>query len=313
MISMSEKDELQKAIELVISGKRPEARVALLGLEPRIQNQCLRLQLIDAILSVLDPLKDNAKQASLSVEGAKIAEAFGLLDLQSHFMARTADFLMFQVSIHQYRMAMLKLAPSWMEFATEADKSEYESLSSEVDKLEKEVDRLLATAVAQTERSGDKKSLGFVLMSKGAIESSRYLQFKTQCISRGLRSKLWVRFRLFRYPFFEYLLTFWNGDAKKLIFLFNSFRSSLLKAAQLFEEIDDSTAGAAYYNLANDFKTAYKFYSSRKYLAKAKVIATKHNDLVVLQQVEEMYKSIRNRNRDISDYLNGESRESDSI
>jgi hypothetical protein len=145
-------------------------------------------------------------------------------------------------------------------------------------------------------------------MSKAAIESSRYLQYKAEYMTHGVRAKLWMKFRFMRYPFFEYLLTVWNGDAKKASVLFNSFRLSLLKAAQLFEEVDDSNAGVAYYNLANDLRTGYQFRLAKKYLAKAKMIATKHDDKVVLGQVEEMYEAIRDRNKHIPDYLNGETR-----
>lgn len=310
---MSEKSELQNAIGLVLQGDRAAARAALLSLEPRIKDQHMRVQLIDAMLSVLDPLTDNAKQVELSVEGAQIAETIGLPDLAADFMARKADFLMLQVSIRQHRMAMLKLAPNWIEFATEVEKAEYESLATKIAKLEQEIDALLSHAISQAEGSGDKRDLGFVLMSKAAIESSRYLQFKTAYMAHGIRAKLWIKFRFMRYPFFEYLLTAWNGDAKKANILFNSFRDSLLKAARLFEEINDSNAGAAYYNLANNLRTAYKFRSARKYLNKAEVIALKHNDKIVLKQVEEMRQVIRNKNKDVPDYLNGERREWDSV
>lgn len=86
-------------MELAMQGKRSDARDAVLSLEPRIKEPRLRLQLIDLALSTLDNVKDNAKKATLSIEGARIARAIGRADLQAHFMARTADLVMLQVAL----------------------------------------------------------------------------------------------------------------------------------------------------------------------------------------------------------------------
>jgi len=82
---------------------------------------------------------------------------------------------------------------------------------------------------------------------------------------------------------------------------------------QLFEDINDPMAATAYHNLANDLKSAYRFRAAKKYLAKGKVVALKHNDQEMLRRIGLMEKEIAAKNRNIPDYLNGETRDIDSL
>lgn len=296
-------------MDLAMQGKRSDARDAVLGLEPHIKEpRCSRLLLIDLALSILDNVKDNAKKTTLSIEGARIAEALGRADLQAHFMAKTGDLAILQVAMWHHQRAMLKLAPRWFQFATEADKNECESLTILIDHLERKIDALLSQAITQSKRSGNKKIQASVLMSMGSIESARYLRHKMDCI-RGLRAKFWTKFLFARYPFFEYLLTFSNGDAQKLNAYVKSFTSCFLKAARLSEEASDPWGGYAYHNLAIHLKSAYRFGAAKRCLAKARIIALKHNDAALQLQLEALEKYIKAKNRDIPDYLSGETRE----
>lgn len=308
---MSEKDNLQNAINLLMSGRRKEAATELLNLDNKIMDKNLRIQLIDASLSALDPIKEGERLIEMSEEGRKIAENNSKKDLQAHFMSRRADLLMTKVTFLQYQRQNLKLAPGWMEFSTEADKQEYEKLTAQVEKLEREVNDLLEQALMLAEQSGNKNVLGRVWMAKGSVESSRYLHYKTECMRGNLRTKLWLKFEFLRYPFFENLFIFTGKNKQKLQSFVNTFTANFLKAAQIFEDSGDSTAGYAYHNLANDLKTAYRFREARKYLEKAKSIAVKHNDPLLKQQVEMLGKAIRAKNRNIPDYLSGETREDD--
>ena len=65
-------------------------------------------------------------------------------------------------------------------------------------------------------------------------------------------------------------------------------------------------AGYAYHNLASSLRTVYKFGTARRYLKKAKSIAQKYNDPLLRQQIEILEEEIRTKNRDIPDYINGE-------
>src|SRR5258708_34052488 len=111
MIDMSVTTVLNVAEEMGNLGKRYDGRDAVLILEPRNKGPRLRIQLIDISLSALDNVKDNAKKATLSIEGTRIAGGMGRVDLQAPFLARTADLAMTQVSLWHYRRSMLNLSP----------------------------------------------------------------------------------------------------------------------------------------------------------------------------------------------------------
>jgi len=304
---MAESDELREIARLAMSGRRAEARTAILKLEPRVKDPQLRLELIDVASSVLNDVKDNAKKALLSLEGARIAARMGLPGLQAHFMAKSAEVAIYQVAIWHHRRSMLDLPPDWFQFATEADMTEHKSLTTLIDKVEGEIDSRLSQAKIQAEQSGDKRVQASVLMSTGTIESARYLQFKMNCM-RGFRAKIWSHFEIARYPLFEYALTFWNRDAQKLNDHVKAFTNSFLEAARLSEEMNDSLAGYAYFNLAVHLRSTYRFGACKKYAAKARFVATKHNDTALLSQLPALEETIKAKNRDIPDYLAGETR-----
>src|SRR3989338_8170802 len=130
-VAMPEKNRLQNAINLIIEGRRKEAVAELLALEKVITDKNLRIQLIDTMLSALDPVKENAKLIELSDEAITITDN---KNLQAFFMSRKADFLMGKITFLLYDRTNLKLSPGWIEFSIEADKREYEALTMEIEK-----------------------------------------------------------------------------------------------------------------------------------------------------------------------------------
>lgn len=305
---MQEKSRLQNAINLVMQGQRKEAVTELLALEKIITDENLRIQLIDAVLSALDPIKENAKLIELSDEAIAMTSKYGRKDLQAFFMSRKADFLMGGMTFLYYGKANLKLSPDWIEFSTETDKKEYEVLSEKAVNTNNGINALLRDALVIAEQSNDKKVVARVLMANASIESARYLHYKSECMRGGLHTKLWVRFEFMRYPFFENWLISPKERRKKLNGYIKSFTDKFLTAAQMLEGLNDSLAGYAYHNLANDLKSAYRFRLAKKYLSKAKVIAEKNNDLMLKKSVGLMEKAIKARNRDVPDYIYGEIR-----
>ncbi len=279
----------------------------VLELEQRIKDPSMRLLLIDLATSVLDNVQDNPRKAALTLEGARIAAAAGRSDLQAHFMAKTADLAMLQVAVWHHSRSMLQLAPRWFQFATEADKKEHDALTSLINELEEKINSLLTDAIAISTQNDNKKVRASVHMSRGGVDAAKYMRYKMDCM-RGFRAKLWSRFEFVRYPVPEYLLTISNGDAEKLRRYVKSFTHQFLRAAHFAEEDDDLLAAHAYHNLAVYLKSAYRFRAARKYLAKSRAIARRHNNTPLLQQLDALEAYIRAKNRDTPDYLRGESR-----
>jgi len=303
---MSNENNFKEAIDLLMTGRRKESSVILLDLYKRVVQSEFKVQLIDALITALDPIKENQNLINMASEGIKLAGRLRMLPFQAHFMGRKAEFLISKSSQYQYQRANLKLTPGWIEFSTEADKNNYEIFTKKVEKLDEEVDQLLVDAVSIAEKANDKKALAFVLMSKASIESSRYLQYKMECIRDAWGTKIWIFFHKLGFDI-THLLNFKHYKILKIYI--DSFTKNYLEAAKLLEEIGDSAASYAYFDLAVHLQLAYKFHKAKDYLRKAKIIAKKHNDVLLIAKAKALEKSIKTKNRDIPNYLEGEGEE----
>ena len=305
---MSEKDDVNRAVAQLLNGNRRQAGVELLNLYNRVNQKYLKVQIIDGLLTALDPVKEIKKLLEFSEAGIRISKKLHDTSGQAYFMSRKADLIVSaKLPFLEYQLHNLKLASGWIGFSTEIDKKSYEALMSEVNSFESEADLLLKDALALV--GTDKKVEGRILMSRGSIESSRYLRYKSEFMGGNAKAKWWLKFQFFRYPLAEYLFIFNNSQSKKLRSCIDSFTVDYLKAAKIYEQLNDSASGYAYHNLANHLKLAYKFWAAKKYLAKAKKVAQKFNDQLLIQQVKAMELAIKAKNKDTPDYLAGETRQ----
>lgn len=305
---MQEENKLQSAISLLVQGRRKEASTELLSLEKIITDKNLRIQLIDAALSALDPVKENETLIRLSTEAINIAREYQKNDSQAFFMGRKADFLEGSITFLHYEQQNIKLSPDWLEFSTEQDKDRYEELTKRIEEINSEIDSLLSKAFILAEASNKKDIIARIFMSAAGIESARYFYKKADKVRGGLYTKLWLKIRFMRYPFFENLFIFSQKKKKELAGLVKSFKEKFLKAADIFTELNDPMAGYVYCNLANSLNSAYKFSEAKKYLLKALELANHFNDALLKKHIESLEKTINSKNRDIPDYVNGESR-----
>jgi hypothetical protein len=305
---MSASADLEAAIWLLGQGRRAEATALLMILQDRVKDPQGRLRLIDASLSAMDNLRQNGLLLELSSEGIGIAAQAGQRDLQAHFMGRRSDLLTVKLAFLQRERAMLKLAPKWIGFAIEADESAYRSLTAEYEALQKAVDDLLVKAIEIAENLGDPRVLASVLTSRGSAVSARYMRYKADCLRRPLPARLWS-FQLLRYPLFERFIVFGPAHGRELSNLVSSFTADYLHAGALLEGIGDGGAASAYYNLANQLRTAYRFRRAFRHLRKARGIALGHGDQPLIGQCDRLRSIIKKRNRDTPDYLSGERRQ----
>ena len=102
---MSEKIDFKKAMSLLMKGRGKEASTVLLPLYQQTTKKGFKLQLIDALLTALDPLQENQKLIDMAFEGIRLANELRASDLQAHFMAKKADFLMNNVLLDQHQRA----------------------------------------------------------------------------------------------------------------------------------------------------------------------------------------------------------------
>jgi hypothetical protein len=302
---MSEESDYKKIFDLLMTGRRKEAAPALLELFERTTQKELKLKIVDALMAALDPINEVLKLIKFASKGIELAKELNAPDFTAYLMARKAEFLMAQSSTLEYERSNLKLPPGWMEFSTEADKSRHELLSKKIVAIEAEIDNLLTEAFEIAEQIGDKKSLAYILMVQASIASSCYLRYKGKYILGGWRTKIWLILHRWGYEF-SFLLGF--KAYKELNYYVRSFTEDYLKAAKLLEEINDNPSWP-YYDLAVHLMTAHKFRKALHYLNKAEPIAKERNDKLQLAKITAVRESIKKRNKDMPDYLKGETRE----
>lgn len=306
---MPEEDNFTRGLKLLEAGRRREAVGELSEAYRRALNPNARLQIIDALLSALDQIKDNEKLLALTAEAIAITQTLQNDEYRAHFMARRAEHLMTKNGFVQYEQQMIKLAPGWIEFSLQRDKDRYESLAAIRQANDQEINNLIKGAMLLAEIKGREELLGFVLMSRGSIASGRYMELKGEYLRLESPIVKWLKSGWLRYYLFDHRLIFSTQHRKELKALIASFRADYLRAAKLFEELGSEMAASAYYNLANHLRTAFRFQEATNNLAKAEEIARKTNDLTVLRQAEILKKIIKARNRDVPNYVGGETRE----
>ena len=305
---MTERDEIKTAINLLVQGRRDEAAKELLRLESKVTDKDLRFEIAGALISAADPISHNEKLMAVTKEAISTARGYGRHDLEAKFMCRLAEFLSSKNALLYYQRKNLKLVPGWIEFATESDRQRYKHLSSEIQRVEEEIRQILDHALQAGQNMDDKETIGTCLMARGAILSMDLTNYKMENLDGTIRAKLWLKVPLLRYPFFEQLIVFPGKEGKKIKSLINEMTENYVEAAKAFEQIDNSLSGYAYYGLANHLKSAYKFRDASNYLEKAEVVANKYNDLLLAKQVAMLRSSIVQKNKDIPDYVNGETR-----
>jgi len=306
---MLENDELQQATNILLRGDKKEAARQLWCLEPKISDKKMRIQLIDGLLSASNPIDGGEKLLNLNQEGIKIAKEFNNKLIEAHFILRRCSLLMGKLIFPQHEQSNLKLSPDWLEFSTESDKLGHEELGKEIKKIEDEIENLFSQAVKIAKEENNKQTLANVLLSRGNQTNINLLRFKSECIRGKLGVKLWVKFDLLRRPLFDILIVMNIKQWKKIRQMTKSFTQDIINAAEIFEDLGDVSAGYAYYTLANDLNTVYRFGAASKYIIKAKSIAQKYKDALLLKQIEILQTVIKEKNRKIPNYIEGERRE----
>ena len=140
-------------------------------------------------------------------------------------------------------------------------------------------------------------------MMSGQIYGDMYL---TEKIRKMKNPKLYIFLSKFHLD--DFYMRFFEGNREISNYIDKS-EELLLEASQIFESLGDKTnQGYAFFNLANQLRTARKFRKAKKYLEKAAAIAREKNDIPLLESIKILEISIKCKNKDTPDYLNGEKR-----
>jgi hypothetical protein len=188
----------------------------------------------------------------------------------------------------------------WINFATEAEKNEYEHIIQAIHNGEAEVDSLISDAMMLACQMEDPVSQAYVSMATGDIHQGRYRNLKMDGM-RGQfrRAKWWLRLKpLHRRGLEKYLFLSFD-QIRRLNYHLSQVTDFFLRAAELFRASNDPREAHVFYNLANNLRIAEKFRRAMKYLEGARIVAEKHNEQLLLKHIDELARIVADRNKDV--------------
>lgn len=303
-------EQIEKAVNyaasLVNSGRNDEAVKILDIVYPITTDKPIKLKIIDAYLSGLDSIDNYERLLSLCDEGIAISKELVISSFEAYFMSMKAGFLLIKTTILDHHLKNLKLTPGWLGFSLEVEKDQYKTLLQKYRIADKEIDTLLENALLVVDDK-DIDTKGRILTKKGEVANSKYLVQLSDYLRSGKLLKLWLKYTFLRHPFYQPLF-FSRAARKKLKQQFNLMTENFLAAARMYQDGESYLEGVAYYNLANNLRTAFLFKKANKYLGMADSIAQKHNDKLTILKIKDLRESIKLKNKDVPNYIEGERR-----
>jgi hypothetical protein len=310
-IAMGEEEnaKFQAAEQLWQSGNVGDAvrihfNLCLNGQDPRMRLGSAMV-LVDRLKFPQEPEK-LLQVCTVAIESAKqLSDAMN----KALFMAKRAEYLViFNGLTLLPARKRLRMAPGWFAFALESDEKQYVRLTRQLEANDREADSLSASALRICEQNGDASAKGRVLMCAGTIAFQRYMNHKLDGLPPRMRVPSWLIAWLRDHHLDEYVL--YDAETRReMRKLLNECKVRYVTAANIFRDAgEESIEAYAFYNLANELRSAYRFAAARKYLGRARLLAERHKNKQLLKGIHLLEKSIRLKNRDTPNYVAGEQR-----
>lgn len=301
---MSDQNKLKKAVELYNLGEYDEARSLLEAITTH--DPSIRINVLLAMLGVLDHVTEGDKLLAVANEGIEIAKRTGNESVQSFLLGKKCFFLGLKLSDLIYRQRNLVLASEvfgWIGFATEKDKQEYEAIVEKRKELEQEINTTLSLVIERAERGLDHEFRGHAFSTIGDIYSHKYLTDKLDFQKGGkLKAKIANTYFVRRWNLDMYLYT--REERQKI-------KASRDKCIQYFEraivefKLANKTSEQAHtiYNLATKMPSFQYFRRANKLLKEARAITDPTTDKPLLDKINKFEKDIADKNRNLRDYV----------
>jgi len=303
---MSESQELKEALDFITSGQYEKA-VPLLWRLYASKSSEIKLAAAMNLLVALDGVTENKKLLAVTNETIKLVADMDRKDLQIYLLSKKAEFLSRDLTFLTYRQGNLRLAARvfhWIDFSLEKDKKEYEAIIAKKDKLEKEISSL-EFDVHSTIQSNKNHSLRcHIFMSLGDMSFHRFLFYQLDLMAGGrLKSKI-MNFYLVRRWHLNILIGFDRNARRKIRESYKTSINYFEKSIKAFKAGNlESDLARAFYNLAVKYTLTYFFSKAGRYLNKARQLAEMRDEKVLLIQISEIEKRIKDKNKHPRDYV----------
>lgn len=292
---MEDEKLLKYAVYLMNAGNKKEAAKVFMFLV-NSKDVGIKLQAIDALLSILDQIKDYKVTMTLCDDAIKISMTQKRMDNLAYFQMRKASTLAMKIGGWKYVRKMFKLSPDWFNFSTEEEEKKYKELDEKIQDSEKQVDALCSESLKNAELANNQKLLGMIYLYRSPIWKNRYSDLKIERMIRSVRFLPHGRFR----DTMEYS----KKDLKMIDYYDREAISDLKTAIIIFKEVkDNDSVSYCLNNLANHYLHSYRYieaFITLKKLEKS-IMGTKDQEL--LRNFKMLKSCLFTRNKDIPNYV----------
>jgi tetratricopeptide (TPR) repeat protein len=280
---MEDEKLLKYGVHLMNDGNKDEATKVFTVLA-NSKDDGMKLQAYDALLSILDQIKDYKVIMILCNNGIKISQAQERRDNLAYFQIRKASAMSLKIGGWKYIRKMFKLSPDWFGFSTEEEQEKYKELDTKIEENEKQVDVLCSESLKNAELANNNKLLGMIYLYRSLIWKNRYSDLRVEQMTRTISFLPHGRFR----DMMEYN----KKDLRRIDNFDREAISDLKRAISIFKEIgDNDSTSNCLNNLANHYLHSYRYieaFITLKKLEKS-IMGTKDQELL------RNFKMLKNR------------------
>jgi len=303
---MSEFKELEEASNFISLNEKQKGLMLLEKLYVS-KNPDAKLQAGLGLLVALDQLTENRRLLEITEECIKLASNLGNTEVRAYLLSKKAIFLFENLASLTYQKRNLKLAAEvfkWIEFSLEQDKKEYETTIVKCNQLDREIAALISQVLEFAQSVESHYFRGHIFMSLGEIYFSGFLNDQLDLAIGGKwRSKICNIYFVRRWKLNK--LINYHRDAR------GKLNTSKRKCIVFFERAisefklgnHEVELGHALYNLAVKFTLTFCFIKARKYLNLAKLKAAARNEILLLSQIGELERRIKDKYRHTRNYV----------
>lgn len=259
------------------------------------------------LLVALNGVTENKKLLAVTNETIKLTATMGRKDIRMYLLSKKAEFLSKDLGLLTYRQNNLKLAARifrWIDFSLEKDKKEYEAIFAKKDKLKKEISSLESDVLAAIKSSKNHYLLGYIFISLGEMSFHRYIFYHLDLVNGGrLKSKIMNLYFVKRWHL-NTLIGFDRNARRKIREAYKTSINYFEKSIEEFKAGNlESDHARALYSLAVKYTLTYFFSKAGKYLNQARQLAEMRDEKVLLIQIDELEKRIKDKNKHPRDYV----------
>ncbi|MBM3208929.1 hypothetical protein FJZ40_01410 [Candidatus Shapirobacteria bacterium] len=292
---MEDEKLLKYGVHLLDAGNKDEA-VKVFSVLANSKDDGMKLQAYDALLSILDQIKDYKVIMILCDNGIKISQTQKRMDNLAYFQMRKASAMSIKIGGWKYIRKMFKLSPDWFGFSTEEEEKRYRELDKKIKDSEQQVDTICSESLKNAKLANNKKLLGMIYLYRSPIWKNRYSDLRVEQMTRTISFLPHGRFR----DMMEYS----KVDLKRIDHYDHEAISDLKTAISIFKEIgDNDSVSFCLNNLANHYLHSYRYIETYITLIKLEKSIERTKDQQLLRNYKELKSRLFSFNKNVPNYV----------